>query len=363
MGFSCGIVGLPNVGKSTLFNSLTNSRVMAENYPFCTVDRNTGTVPVPDPRLATLAGLVAPRPVVPASMTFVDIAGLIRGAARGEGLGNQFLAHIREVDSIAHVVRCFHDPDVAHVESEVDPVRDVEIIEVELKLADLETASRSIDRVRRRASSGDKEAAKRLRALEKVRDGLERNHGVADQSLPDEDRQSLRDCQFLTDKPVLFLANLDEDRRKSSRSLHRLRSLAGSRSAEVVSICGKVEAEIAELEARDRAEFLKELGYDEPGLNRFVRAGYRLLGLHSFFTVGLREARAWTIARGTDASKAAGAIHTDFETGFIRAEVVSFADFATSGGETKAKAAGKWRLEGRDYVVADGDVIYFRFNV
>ena len=363
MGFNCGIVGLPNVGKSTLFNALTRASVDAENFPFCTIEPNTGVVPVPDPRLDRIAEIVHPARVVPSAMAFVDIAGLVAGAAHGEGLGNQFLAHIRETDALAHVVRCFEDDNVTHVSGQVAPEADIDIIDLELALADLETAERVHDRNRRIANAGDKDARVLLGILERVRAGLEAGRPVRSLGLADHELAALRECHFITSKPVMYVANVAEDGFRDNPMLDEVAGRADAEGAVVVPVCGKIEAEISELEPADRAEFLDDLGLDEPGLDRVVRAGYRLLGLHHYFTAGPKEARAWTVPVGTLAPRAAGVIHTDFERGFIRAEVISYADFVALGGEHGAREAGRRRLEGKDYAVRDGDVIHFRFNV
>ena len=363
MGFNCGIVGMPNVGKSTLFNALTKAGIDAENFPFCTIDPNTGVVPVPDPRLPQLAELVNPEKVIPATMEFVDIAGLVAGASKGEGLGNQFLAHIRETHAIAHVVRCFDDENVVHVSGKVSPADDIEIINTELALADLETLERVYERTRRVAGSGDKEARAMLEILDKVKDKLEAGEPVRMVALSPEEQVAIREFHFITAKPVLYIANVAEDGLEDNPLVDIVREIASAEGAEVVVVSNQIEAEVAELADDERAEFLESLGIEEPGLNRVIRAGYKLLGLQQYFTAGPKEVRAWTIPTGAKAPQAAGVIHTDFEKGFIRAEVVSFEDFVSHKGEQGAKDAGRWRLEGKEYVVADGDVVHFRFNV
>ncbi len=363
MGFKCGIVGMPNVGKSTLFNALTKAGIDAENFPFCTIDPNTGVVPVPDPRLDQLAELVNPEKVIPATMEFVDIAGLVAGASKGEGLGNQFLAHIRETDAIAHVVRCFSDDNVVHVSGKVSPRDDIEIINTELALADLDTLERVYERNRRTAGSGDKDAKALLVILDKVKEKLEAGLPVRSADLSKEERAEIREFHFITAKPVLYIANVAEDGFEDNPLVDEVRAIAAEDNAEVVVVSNQIEAEVAELEDDERSEFLAELGLEEPGLNRVIRAGYKLLGLHQYFTAGPKEVRAWTIPIGAKAPQAAGVIHTDFEKGFIRAEVVSFDDFVANKGEQGAKDAGRWRLEGKEYEMADGDVVHFRFNV
>jgi hypothetical protein len=364
MGFKCGIVGLPNVGKSTLFNSLTSGEIAAENYPFCTIDPNVGVVEVPDPRLDELAAIVKPQKVVPTTMEFVDIAGLVAGASKGEGLGNQFLAHIRETDAIAHVVRCFENDDVVHVSGRIDPLSDIEVINTELSLADLESVERAIERTAKRLKAGqDKESQRRMAVLERLRDCLDEGHRARNVELSADEKQLVRDVHLITTKPVMYVANVAEGGFEDNPFLERVRAKAAGENAVVVPVCAGIEAEIAQLDAADRAEFLHDLGYAESGLDQVIRAGYALLELLTFFTAGPKEVRAWTVRSGSSAPQAAGRIHTDFERGFIRAEVTAYEDFVALGGEHGAREAGKLRLEGKSYIVREGDVMHFRFNV
>ena len=363
MAIKCGIVGLPNVGKSTLFNALTKAGIEAANYPFCTIEPNVGVVPVPDPRLDALAEIVKPERVLPTTIEFVDIAGLVAGASKGEGLGNQFLANIRETDAITHVVRCFDDGNVVHVAGKVSPLDDIDVINTELSLADMETVEKTIQRLSRVAKSGDKAAKAQLALCEQVKAHLDEGKPVRSMGLDDEQRHLLRELHLLTIKPTMYIANVADDGFDNNPMLDQVRELAASEGAVVVPVCAAIESELIDLDEEEKAEFLADLGLEEPGLNRVIRAGYELLGLQTYFTAGVKEVRAWTVKVGATAPQAAGVIHTDFEKGFIRAEVIAYDDFIACNGEAGAKEAGKWRLEGKDYIVQDGDVIHFRFNV
>lgn len=363
MALQCGIVGLPNVGKSTLFNALTRAGIAAENYPFCTIEPNVGIVEVPDPRLDKLAEIVKPERVLPATVEFVDIAGLVAGASKGEGLGNQFLAHIRETNAIVNVVRCFEDPNVVHVAGKVDPIADIEVIETELSLADLQTAEKALHRYSKTARSGDKEAQRIVSVLEKCIAHLNEARPIRALDLSDEDRAVIKPMCFITAKPAMYVGNVSDSGFTDNPMLDRLIAYAAERNAPVVAICAAIEAEIVDLEDADREVFLADMGMEEPGLNRLIRAAFKLLGLQTYFTAGVKEVRAWTVPIGATGPQAAGVIHTDFERGFIRAQTIAYEDFIQFKGEQGAKEAGKMRAEGKEYVVQDGDVLNFLFNV